>query len=178
MPVPSPSRPASPSPGRFLRVVGALWLFALLAIGGGVLLAPHAGWLADIILHHTVYWHWTHLTLQPAQPFSDASTPADTVRSYYSALYRGDAPMMERLTAGAFRSQMQQRLAQAAPSSVPSRYTSYVTTPVHTAQHAVVVEKFHLFWRQGLRFALQYQAGAWRITGVEMLGSDSPASSP
>jgi hypothetical protein len=32
---------------------------------------------------------------------------------------------------------------------------------------AVVVEKFHLFWKHGLRFVLQRQAGDWQIVGIE-----------
>ena len=34
---------------------------------------------------------------------------------------------------------------------------------------AIVFEKFHLFWKQGLRFLLQRQAGDWQIVGVEPL---------
>jgi hypothetical protein len=121
------------------------------------------------VLHQTVHRHWIRLALQTEQPFLDLSAPVHTVKSYYSALYRGDATAMEQLTTGPFREQMRLRLAQAEKSSSSAPYRSYLHTETSVAQSAVVVEKFHLFWRRGLRFSLQRNAADWCISGVEIM---------
>jgi hypothetical protein len=154
---------------KFLRLVGILWVAAVLATLVGALIAPHLGRMADFVLHQTVHRHWTRLALQTEQPFLDLSAPAHTIKSYYSALYRGDATAMERLTAGPFRDQMRLRLAHAESSSSSPPYRSYLRTETSAAQSAAVVEKFHLFWQRGLRFSLQRNAADWCIIGVEMM---------
>lgn len=154
---------------KFLRVVVTLWVVAVLATLIGALTAPHLGRIADFVLHQTVHRGWMRLTLRPEQPFFDLSAPAHAVKSYYSALYRGDAAAMERLTAAPFREQMRWRLAHAGRSPNPPPYHSYLSTEIQEAQSAVVVEKFHLFWQCGLRFMLQRQATEWYIVGVELM---------
>jgi hypothetical protein len=154
---------------KFLRVVGVLWVAAVLATLVGALVAPHLGRMADFVLHQTVHRHWTRLALQTEQPFVDLSTPVRTVKSYYSALYRGDATAMERLTTGPFREQMRLRLAHAERSSSSAPYRSYLRTETSAAQSAVVVEKFHLFWQRGLRFSLQRHVADWCINGIEIM---------
>ena len=157
---------------RFLRLVGILWLIAVVAIGIGTLAAPYAGRLADFVLHQTVSRDWVRLTLRTEQPFFDLSSPQSTLKSYYSALYRGDAAALQRLTAGAFRAQMQSRLSDTSVASTPSAYRSYLHTEMnHTAQ-AVVVEKFHLFWPRGLRFTLQHGRPGWQIVSVDLMSGD------
>ena len=106
------------------------------------------------------------MQLQPNTPFFDLSTPIRTVNSYYSALNRIDTEQMDRLTHGPFRRQMQQRLAQAEPVSEPVIYRSYVMVEQQEDVRALVLEKFHLFWQQGLRFSLQQVDTEWRIIRV------------
>jgi hypothetical protein len=154
---------------KFLRVVGVLWVAAVLVTLVGALVAPHLGRMADFVLHQTVHRHWIRLALQTEQPFLDLSTPVYTVKSYYSALYRGDATAMERLTAGPFRDQMRRRLADAERLVSSAPYRSYLRTETSAAQNAVVVEKFHLFWQRGLHFSLQRHAADWCIVSVEIL---------
>jgi hypothetical protein len=154
---------------KFLRVVGTLWVAAVLATLVGALVAPYLGRMADFVLHQTVHRHWTRLALQIEQPFLDLSAPVHTVKSYYSALYHGDAAAMERLTTGPFREQMRLRLAHAEKTSNSPPYRSYLRTETSAAQSAVVVEKFHLFWQHGLRFSLQRNAADWCISGVELI---------
>jgi hypothetical protein len=151
------------SPQRFLRTVGFLWLVVLLAVGIGALLAPHLERIADFVLHQTAYRHWTRLVLPTAQPFFEASSPEAAVKSYYSALYRNDIVAMERLTTGPLREQMRQHLAQATDPPGIALYSSYLQAQVVETQSAVVVEKFHLFWPQGLRFTLQRHTTGWRL---------------
>jgi hypothetical protein len=154
---------------KFLRVVGFLWVAMVCVTLIGALIAPHLGRVADFVLHQTVHRDWTQLTLRTAQPFFDLSVPEHTIKSYYSALYRSDAASMERLTAGSFREQMQQRVAhaEAAPGNVV--YRSYLRTERSETHDTVVVEKFHLFWQQGLRFSLQRNAAGWRVAGVDLV---------
>jgi hypothetical protein len=157
------------SGGKFLRVAGLLWLGVLLALLVGALVAPHVGRIADTVLHYTVHRHWTLLTLSLAQPFVDLSTPTQTVKSYYSALYRGDGAAMERLTAGPFRDQVRLRMAHAEAAPANTTYRSYVCTEMLAPHLADVVEKFHLFWQRGLRFRLERQTTEWHIVGVELV---------
>jgi hypothetical protein len=141
----------------------------LLAIGIGALLAPHVERVADFVLHQTAYRSWTRLALPTAQPFFAAATPEDAVKSYYSALYRGDTVAMERLTSGPLREQLRQRLSQSASLPANLLYSSYLQTQRAETQTAVVVEKLHLFWPQGLRFTLQQQTTGWRIMEIDLL---------
>jgi hypothetical protein len=103
------------------------------------------------------------------QPFFDLSTPTRAVQSYYSALYQGNVTNMERLTHGALREQMRLRVAATATAPAFTPYRSFVRTEMQGEHAAIVLEKFHLFWKQGLRFLLQRQAGDWQIVGVEPL---------
>ncbi len=152
---------------RFLRIVGTLWLAAILMLLVGALLAPHLGRIVDFVLHQTTQRHWTRLTLHPEQLYVDLSAPIPTVTSYYSALYRGDAAAMDRLTLGAFRQQMRRRVASAEAMVDMPTYRSYLRLERSTDQDAIVLEKFHLFWQRGLRFRLQRRAATWRLVGVE-----------
>ena len=153
----------------FVRIGGAIWLGLIVAVLLGALLAPHAGRLLDVGLHQTSHRQWTALQLRAETPFFDISTPIRTVHSYYSALYRGDAAHMDRLTDGSFRQQMRQRLAYAeAPSEAPA-YRSFVTVAQQEESVAIVIEKFHLFWQRGLRFSLQRTDAEWRIIRVGIL---------
>lgn len=154
---------------KFLRIAGLLWCVVLLAIVVGALLAPHVGRIADVVLHVTVHRHWTLLTLRPEQSFVDLSTPARAVKSYYSALYRGDATTMERLTAGALRNQMRLRMAHAEAVAPNTTYRSYLHTEMLPPQKAVVTEKFHLFWQRGLRFHLEQSEAEWHLLGIMLM---------
>jgi hypothetical protein len=150
--------------------VGLLWLGVLLAILVGALVARHVGRVADVVLHYTAHRHWTLLTLRLEEPFVDLSTPARTLKSYYSALYRRDAATMLRLTTGPFRDQMLQRITNAEATLPNTTYRSYLHTDMPTPQRAVVIEKFHLFWQRGLRFHLEQHGTEWRMIGVELVG--------
>lgn len=154
---------------KFLRVVGALWIIAVVAIIVGALLAPHMGRLVDFVLSQTLHRDWTRLALRVAQPYFDLSAPEHTIKSYYSALYRGDAAAMARLTTGAFHQQMQQRMAHAEPVAEQTTYRSYLHTERRDEQQAVLTEKFHLFWQRGLRFTLRQRAADWHIVAVELV---------
>jgi hypothetical protein len=134
---------------------------------GGVVLAPHLGQIADIVLHHTIHRHWIRLTFEAERSFFDLSTPTRTVQSYYSALYQGNVTSMERLTQGAFRDQMRLRVASATAAPAFTPYRSFVRAEMRGAHEAVVLEKFHLFWKHGLRFVLQRSASDWQIVGIE-----------
>ena len=103
------------------------------------------------------------------QPFFDLSTPTRAVQSYYSALYQGNVASMERLTWGAFREQMRLRVAATATAPAFTPYRSFVRTEMQGDHEAIVFEKFHLFWKHGLRFLLQREARDWQIVGVEPL---------
>ena len=159
----APRRPALP---KFVRVVGTIWLVALAAILIGALLAPHLGRLADLVLHLTVQRAWTPVRVRPEAPVFDPSTPLQTVRSYYSALYRGDVTQMDHLTHGPFRLQIRQRLAGSAALTESTVYRSYLRLERRDDVSALVLEKFHLFWPQGLRFHIQRIADTWRIVRV------------
>lgn len=160
-------RPASPS--RFLRVVGSLWLFVIVAILVGALTYPYIGRMTDMVLAQTTHRTWTPLSLDLQRPYFDRTTPARTIKSYYSALYRADASAMARLTAGPFRTQMHQRLAAAESVTAQPTYRSYLLTESRQSHQAVITEKFHLFWQRGLRFILRRSGTDWHLVGVELL---------
>jgi hypothetical protein len=84
-------------------------------------------------------------------------------------LYQGNITRMERLTWGAFREQMRLRVAATATAPAFTPYRSFVRAEMQGDREAIVLEKFHLFWKQGLRFLLQREAGDWQIVGVEPL---------
>jgi hypothetical protein len=162
--------PRSHTSGRkFLRIAGLLWLGTLLIILVGALVAPHVGRIADAVLHYTAYRHWTLLTLSTAQTFVDLSSPPHTVKSYYSALYRGDVATMDRLTRGAFRDQMRLRVVHAEATPPDTLYRSYLNTEMQAPHLAVVMEKFHLFWQRGLLFHLEHSGTEWQIVRVELV---------
>lgn len=152
---------------KFLRWLVLGWLIAVGLTLAGAVLAPHAGRLLDFVLWQTAYRRWQPLRLDTQRPFFDLSRPELAVKSYYSALYRGDRAHMARLTTGALQAAMQHRLAQAAP--VAMRYRSYLYLEHLAEAEARVLEKFHLFWRRGLRFHLQREAGEWRLAEVTLL---------
>jgi hypothetical protein len=151
---------------KFVRVVGTIWLVLLIAVVIGVLLAPHMGRIIDVIMHQTSHRQWTAIRLQSDVVFFDRFKPIDTVRSYYSALYRVNANDMEALTAGTLREQMQRRMPYREVAKEVAIYRSFARVIEETATRAVVEEKFHLFWRQGLRFVMHYVAGGWRVVEV------------
>ncbi|MGE3536109.1 MAG: hypothetical protein AB7N91_01585 [Candidatus Tectimicrobiota bacterium] len=153
----------------FLRVLGLLGLGLLGLILGGAVLVPHAGRMADTLLHQTFYRQWTPLGLDADTVRYSLATPEETVQSYYSALYRGDRARMEALTAGDFRSHMQQRLAYGAAAQALTPYRSYVLTEMRGDREAQVTEKFHLFWQSGLRFVLRRATAGWQIVDLEVI---------
>jgi len=162
----SPRRPELP---KYVRVVGTIWLVLLIAVVIAVFLAPHVGRIIDMILHQTSHRQWTAIRLQSDVGFFDRSMPIHTVRSYYSALYRGNANDMEALTAGDLRAQMRRRMPYHEAAKEVTIYRSFARVIEETATRAVVEEKFHLFWRQGLRFVMHYAAGGWRVVEVVSL---------
>ena len=165
--------PAAPQPDarlRFLRVLGTVWLVVMAITLGGAALAPYLGQIIDVVLHHTVHRQWTRLALHTEQSFFDLSTPTRAVQSYYSALYQGNIASMERLTHGAWREQIRPRVAASVTAPAFTPYRSFVRAEMQGDGEAIVFEKFHLFWKHGLRFLLQRDAGDWQIVGVEPLG--------
>jgi hypothetical protein len=154
---------------RFLRALGTIWLIIMVLTLGGAVLVPYLGQIADFVLQHTVHRHWTRFALEAEQPFFDLSTPSRAVQSYYSALYQGNVTSMERLTHGVFREQMRLRVVATATAPALTSYRSFVRTEMQGDREAIVFEKFHLFWKQGLRFLLQREAGDWQIVGIEPL---------
>lgn len=163
----SADTPAPGTPGRFLRVLGLIWLVGLGLILGGAIVAPYLGQITDTVLAQTMYRQWTRLALEVETPVFDRSTPVQTVRSYYSALYHGDAGRMSQLTTGSWREQMRQRLTTTSTAPAFTPYRSFVYIERQDEHTATVLEKFHLFWGNGLRFALQRDAAAWVIVRVE-----------
>jgi len=162
----APRRPELP---KYVRVVGTIWLVLLSAVVIGVLLAPHVGRLIDVVLHQTSHRQWTAIRLQPAVVYFDRSMPIPTVRSYYSALYRVSASDMEALTDGALREQVRRRMQYREAVVDAAIYRSFARVIEEVESRAVVEEKFHLFWRQGLRFVLQDAADGWRVVEVAAL---------
>jgi hypothetical protein len=164
--------PEAPQPDarrRFLRVVGTIWLVVMALTLGGAALAPYLGQIADVVLQQTVHRQWARLALHAEQPFFDLSTPMRAVQSYYSALYQGNVASMERLTHGALREQMRLRVAATATAPAFTPYRSFVRAEMQGDREAIVFEKFHLFWKYGLRFLLQRDAEHWQIISVEPL---------
>jgi len=164
--------PETPQPDarlRFLRVLGSIWLVIMALTLGGAALAPYLGQIADFVLQHTLHRQWTRITLDAEQPFFDLSTPTRAVQSYYSALYQGNVTSMERLTWGAFREQMRLRVTTTATAPAFTPYRSFVRTEMQGDREAIVFEKFHLFWKHGLRFLLRREAKDWQIVDVESL---------
>jgi hypothetical protein len=162
--------PEAPQPDtrlRFLRVLGTIWLVVVALTLAGAVLAPHLGQIADFALHQTVHRQWTRLTLDAERPFFDLSTPTRAVQSYYSALYQGSVTSIERLTQGALREHMRLRVADARTAPAFTPYRSFVRAEMRDDHEAVVLEKFHLFWKHGLRFLLQRDAGDWQIVSIE-----------
>jgi hypothetical protein len=162
--------PEAPQPDtrlRFLRVLGTIWIVVVALILAGALLAPYLGQVVDFALHQTVHRQWTRLTLDAERPFFDLSTPTRAVQSYYSALYQGSVTSIERLTQGVLREQMRLRVASARTAPAFTPYRSFVWTEMRGDHEAMVLEKFHLFWKHGLRFVLQRDAGDWQIVHIE-----------
>ena len=162
----SARRPTLP---RFVRVLGTLWLGAIGAIIVGALLAPHIGRITDSVLHLTTYRDWTRVTLDTNTPYFDLSSPVTAIKSYYSALYRGDGTRMERLTTGAAQRQMRARMAHAEAATSDTMYRSYLYVDRSSDVAVVITETFHLFWKRGLRFALQKEASDWRIAHITVV---------
>ena len=162
----APRRPELP---KYVRVVGTIWLALIAAVMIGVLLAPHVGRIVDAALHLTSHRQWTAIRLQPREAYLDRSGPIRVVRSYYSALYRANAHDMEALTDGALREQMRRRMSHREASKEMGTYRSFARVAEETATQAVVEEKFHLFWRQGLRFVMRPAADGWRLVEVASL---------
>jgi hypothetical protein len=154
---------------KYVRVVGTIWLALLVAVMIAVLLAPQVDRILDVILLQTSHRQWTALRLQSDEVFFDHSRPIHTVRSYYSALYRGNADDMEALTGTALREQMRRRMRYREVAKEVAMYRSFVRVIEETATRAVVEEKFHLFWRQGLRFVMHDAADGWRIVELSPL---------
>lgn len=153
---------------KFIKVAGLIWGSAILLIVLIALLAPYFGRIADIVLHQTAYRDWVHLVLISERKFFDASTPFDTIKSYYSALYLGDDDAMQRLTSGAFQHQIRGRMRGAQLPDSTMTYRSYLHAAIAAPQQAVVAERFHLFWRRGLVFHLRRRDGVWRISQVQL----------
>ncbi len=162
----SPRRAELP---KYVRVVGTIWLASLIAVVIGVLLAPHVGRIVDVALHQTSHRQWTAIRLQPDLVYFDRSMPIRTVRSYYSALYRVSASDMDALTDGALREQLRRRMQHREVASDAAVYRSFARVVEGASSRTVVEEKFHLFWRQGLRFVMQYANDGWRIVEVAPL---------
>ena len=56
--------PERPLPGKFLRLLGILWVSLVgLALLGNAL-APHLGRCTDVMLQYVWHWDWTVLTLE------------------------------------------------------------------------------------------------------------------
>ena len=162
--------PEAPQPDtrlRFLRVLGTIWIVVVALTLAGALLAPYLGQIADFALHQTIHRQWTRLTLDAERPFFDLSTPTRAVQSYYSALYQGSVASIERLTQGALREHMRLRVADARTAPAFTPYRSFVRAEMRDDHEAVVLEKFHLFWKHGLRFVLQRDASDWQIVHIE-----------
>ena len=155
---------------KFMRVVGGAAAVVAIVVVVGAYALPHAGRLADVVLNHAWHRDWTRLTLPTDEAFFDLSTPVLAVRSYYSALYQGDATNLTELAAGPFREQLRLRLQHAEAPADADRviYRSYLLTVMQGGGRAVVNEKFHLFWQHGLRFQLRRTRAGWTITRVTL----------
>ena len=156
---------------KFIRIVAGVAAALIIAVVVGTYAAPHMGRLADIVLNHTWHRDWMRLTLPADEAFFDLSTPFLAVRSYYSALYRGDATNLTALAVEPFREKLRLRLQHAEAPSGADRivYRSYLFTVMQGGGRAVVNEKFHLFWQRGLRFQLLRMRTGWSITSVTLV---------
>ena len=156
---------------KFMRIVGGVTAVLVIAVVVGTYAAPHMGRLTDIVLNHTWHRDWTCLTLPDDEPFFDLSTPFLAVRSYYSALYQGDATNLAELAVEPFRQELRLRLQHAEAPFGANRiiYRSYLFTVMQGGGRAVVTEKFHLFWQRGLRFQLQRTRTGWSIVNVTLV---------
>jgi len=161
-----PRRAALP---KYVRVVGTIWLVLLAAVIIGVLLAPYTGRMIDVVLHQTSHRDWTAIRLRPHEVYVDRSRPIRVVRSYYSALYRVNANDMEALTDGGLREQMRRRMSHGEASQEAMFYRSFARVTEETPTRAVVEEKFHLFWQQGLQFVMHHGADGWRLVEISSL---------
>ena len=168
---PNPSAGQPDTRLKFIRIVGGVAAALVIAVVVGTYAAPHMGRLADIVLNHAWHREWTRLTLPADEAFFDLSTPFLAVRSYYSALYQGDATNLTELAVEPFREQLRVRLQYAESPSGAARiiYRSYLFTVMQGGGRAVVTEKFHLFWQRGLRFQLQRTAAGWSVAGVTLM---------
>jgi hypothetical protein len=168
---PNPSAGQPDTRLKFIRIVGGVAAALIITVVVGTYAAPHMGRLADIVLNHTWHRDWTRLTLPADEAFSDLSTPFLAVRSYYSALYQGDATNLTALAVEPFREELRLRLQHAEAPSGADRfiYRSYLFTVMQGGGRVVVTEKFHLFWQRGLRFQLQRAAAGWSIAGVTLM---------
>ena len=166
--------PAAPSPGpplKFIRVVAVVAAALIIVVVVATYTAPHVGRITDAVLNVTWHRDWTRLTLPAGEAFFDLSTPALAVRSYYSALYRADATHLATLAVEPFREQLRLRVqhAELSPDADRIVYRSYLFTVMQGGGRAVVTEKFHLFWRHGLRFHLRRTAAGWSISELTMM---------
>lgn len=156
---------------KFIRVVGGVAAALVIVVVVGTYAAPHLGHLTDIVLNHTWHREWTRLTLPAGEVFFDLSTPSLAVRSYYNALYQGDATNLTALAVEPFRAELRLRLQHAEATVGADRiiYRSYLFTVLQDGGRAVVTEKFHLFWQHGLRFELQRTRAGWSIARVTLM---------
>ena len=168
---PNPSAGQPDTRLKFIRVVGGVAAALIIVIVVATYAVPHMGRLADIVLNHTWHRDWTPLTLPADEAFFDLSTPFLAVRSYYSALYQGDATNLATLAVEPFRNDLSLRLQHAEAPSGADRivYRSYLFTVMQGGGRAVVTEKFHLFWQRGLRFQLRRTPAGWSIAGVILI---------
>jgi hypothetical protein len=168
---PNPSAGQPDTRLKFMRIVGGAAAVLAIAVVVGTYAAPHAGRLTDIVLNHIWHRDWAPLTLPVDEAFFDLATPSLAVRSYYSALYRGDATHLAQLAVEPFREQLRVRLQHAEAPSGTGRiiYRSYLFTVMQGGGRAAVTEKFHLFWQRGLRFQLQRTPDGWAISGLTLV---------
>ena len=165
---PNPSAGQPDTRLKFMRIVGGVAAALVIVVAVGTYTAPHMGRLTDVVLNHTWHRNWTCLTLPADEAFFDLSTPFLAVRSYYSALYQGDATNLPELAVEPLREALRVRLQHAEAPSGADRiiYRSYLLTVMQGGGRAVVTEKFHLFWQHGLRFQLQRTRAGWAIASV------------
>lgn len=162
---------SSPPPElpKYIRVVGSIFLTVLLAVVISLVMAPYMARIVDTALHQTSHRQWTAIRLQPQEVYFDRSLPIRTVQSYYSALYRASASDMDTLTAGPLREQMQRRMHHREATANAEVYRSFALVAEQEANWAVVEEKFHLFWKRGLRFVMNASEEGWQVVQVTSL---------
>ena len=167
----NPSAGRHGPPLKFIRVVAGVAAALIVVVVVATYTAPHVGRITDVVLNYTWHRSWTRLTLPTDEVFLDLSTPALAIRSYYSALYQGDATHLAQLALEPFREQLRLRLqhAEIPPGADRIVYRSYLFTVMQGGGRAVVTEKFHLFWQHGLRFQLQRTREGWSISALTMV---------